>query len=64
MKHRSTGLVIGLAFIAAFIASVMLHSMTAAVIVLLSAVTVAFVLGIAWMRTTTHRVRDKPRSAP
>jgi hypothetical protein len=31
----------------------------AAVIVLLSAITVAFVVGIAWMRTSPHRVRKE-----
>jgi len=32
------------------------------VIVLLSGSTVAYVVGIAWMRTSTHRVRGKEQS--
>lgn len=47
------------AFVAAFIASIAFHSLVAAVIVLLSGVTVAFVVGIAWMRTAPPRVRGK-----
>ena len=46
-------------FVAAFIASVAFHSVVAAVTVLLSAVTVAFIVGIAWMRTAPDRVRGK-----
>ena len=48
---------IAIAFVAAFVASIALHSVVASVIVLLCGVTVAYVTGIAWMRTSTHRVR-------
>ena len=48
-----------MAFVAAFIASVAFHSVVAAVIVLLSGITVAFVVGIAWMRTAANRVPEK-----
>ncbi|MEO8903159.1 MAG: hypothetical protein ABI488_13640 [Polyangiaceae bacterium] len=64
MKRPFTAILIALGFIAAFIASVMLHSLTASVIVVFSAVTVAFVIAIAWMRTTAHRARSKPGSVP
>ena len=47
------------AFVAAFVTSIAFHSVVAAVSVLLLAVTVSYVVGIAWMRTSTHRVRDK-----
>ncbi|MET0793839.1 MAG: hypothetical protein ABW061_20135 [Polyangiaceae bacterium] len=66
MNHQAKGALIAIAFVAAFIASIALHSVVAAVIVLLSGVTVAYVVGIAWMRTSTHRmrVRGKERSLP
>ncbi len=57
MNHQAKGAVIAIAFVAAFVASIALHSVVASVIVLLSGVTVAYVTGIAWMRTSTHRVR-------
>lgn len=53
------------AFVLAFVVSLALHSVIAAVSVLLSAVVVSFVLGISWMRTTqTPRVRNKKASVP
>ena len=64
MNRQIKGAAIAFAFVAAFIASVALHSVVAAVSVLLSGITVAYVVGIAWMRTSTHRVRDKQRSLP
>jgi len=66
MNHQVKGALIAFAFIAAFIASVALHSVVASVIVLLSGITVAYVTGIAWMRTSsgTNRVRGKQRSLP
>jgi len=64
MNRQAKGAALAFAFVAAFIASVALHSVVAAVIVLLSAVTVAYVVGIAWMRTATHRPRDKQQSLP
>ena len=57
MNHQAKGAVIAIAFVAAFIASIAFHSIVASVIVLLSGVTVAYVVGISWMRTSTHRVR-------
>ena len=59
MNRQAKGAVIALAFVAAFIASIAFHSVVAGVIVLLSGVTVAFVVGIAWMRTSPQRVRGK-----
>ncbi|MEI9938926.1 MAG: hypothetical protein WDO69_17045 [Pseudomonadota bacterium] len=59
MNRQAKGAAIAIAFVAAFIASIAFHSVVAAVIVLLSGVTVAYVVGIAWMRTSTHRVRAK-----
>jgi len=59
MNRQAKGAAIALAFVAAFVASLVFHSFVAAVIVLLSGVTVAYVVGIAWMRTSTHRVRGK-----
>ena len=64
MKRQLKGALIALAFVAAFIVSVVAHSVVAAVIVLLCAVTVAYVMGIAWMRVSTHRMRGKQRSLP
>jgi len=62
MTRQALGATIALAFVAAFIASVAFHSVVAAVSVLLVGVTVAFVVGIAWMRTAPNRVRGKRES--
>jgi hypothetical protein len=59
MNRQAKGAALAFAFVAAFIASVAFHSVVAAVIVLLSGITIAYVVGIAWMRTSTHRVRGK-----
>ena len=59
MKRQALGAVIAMAFVAAFIASVALHSVVAAISVLLSGVTVAFIVAIAWMRTAPSRVGTK-----
>jgi len=59
MTRQTLGAAIAIAFVAAFIASIAFHSVVASVIVLLSAVTVAYIVGIAWMRTSTHRTRGK-----
>jgi biotin transporter BioY len=66
MNHQAKGAVIAVAFVAAFIASIALHSVVASVVVLLSGVTVAYVTGIAWMRTSggPNRIRGKQRSLP
>ncbi len=64
MTRQAKGAVIALLFVAAFIASVAFHSVVAAVIVLLSGITVAYIVGIAWMRTSTHRVRSKQQGSP
>jgi hypothetical protein len=62
MNRQAKGAAIAIALVAAFIASVAFHSVVAAVVVLLSGVTIAFIVGIAWMRTSTHRIRDKESS--
>jgi hypothetical protein len=59
MNRQAKGAAIAFAFVAAFIASIAFHSVVASVIVLLSGVTIAFVVGIAWMRTSTNRVPTK-----
>jgi len=64
MNRQAKGAALAFAFVAAFITSVVLHSVVAAVIVLLSGITVAYIVGIAWMRTSTHRIRSKQRSLP
>jgi hypothetical protein len=64
MSRQFKGAAIAIAFVAAFIASIAFHSLIASVIVLLTGVTVSYVLAISWMRTSTHRLRDKPRSIP
>jgi len=52
------------AFIVAFVVSILLHSMVAAVTIVLATIGVAFVLAISWMRTApTHRVRSKESRA-
>lgn len=55
---------LAIAFVAAFITSVAFHSLIAAVIVLLTGVTVTYVVSIATMRTSPRRVRDKEQSSP
>ncbi|HYQ30622.1 MAG TPA: hypothetical protein VER04_25500 [Polyangiaceae bacterium] len=59
MNRQAKGAVIALVFVAAFIASIAFHSVVAALVVLLSGVTIAFVVGIAWMRTSPHGARGK-----
>lgn len=59
MKRQALGAAIAVLFVAAFIASIAFHSVVAAVVVLLSGVTVAYIVGIAWMRTSPHRGREK-----
>jgi len=61
MNRQAKGAAIALTFVAAFIASIAFHSVVAAVAVLLTGITVAFVIGIAWMRTSPHGVRGKQR---
>lgn len=67
-KHRMSrqlkGALLALSFVAAFIVSIVFHSVVGAVIVLLSAISVSYVIGIAWMRTNTHRNRGKQQSLP
>lgn len=62
MNRQALGATIALAFVAAFIVSVAFHSVVAAVSVLLTGITIAFVVGIAWMRTAPNRVREKRQS--
>ena len=53
------------AFVLAFIVALALHSLVAAVIVLLATLVVSFVLGISWMRTVPpRRARRKETSTP
>ena len=59
MKRQAIGAAIAMVFVAAFVISIAFHSVVASVIVLLSGVTIAFVVGIAWMRTAPQRVSDK-----
>ena len=59
MTRQWKGAALALAFVAAFMVSIAFHSVVAAVVVLLSAVTISYVVGIAWMRTSTHRMRPK-----
>ena len=58
MNRQAQGALIAFAFVTAFVISVALHSVVAAVTVLLAAVTVAYVVSIAWMRTAPGK-RDK-----
>jgi hypothetical protein len=64
MTRQWKGAALALAFVAAFVLSVAFHSVVASVIVLLAAVSVSYVVGIAWMRTSTHRERGKQPSLP
>lgn len=59
MKRQAIGAVIAMVFVAAFVISIAFHSVVASVIVLLSGITIAFVVGIAWMRTAPQRVGSK-----
>ena len=62
MSHQAKGAAICIAFVLAFIASVVMHSVVLSIIVLLSTLTVAYVVGIAWMRTA--RTAPKGPEAP
>jgi hypothetical protein len=62
MSRQWKGAALAIAFVAAFVVSVAFHSVIAAVIVLLTGVTVSYVVSIAMMRTSTHRVRGKEHS--
>ncbi len=62
MSRQFKGALLAMSFVAAFIVSIAFHSIVASVIVLLCAITVSYVIGIAWMRTSTHRARDKQHS--
>ena len=64
MTRQWKGAALAVAFVAAFVASIAIHSLVASVIVLMSAVTVSYVIGIAWMRTAPQRGRSKPHSVP
>ncbi len=64
MARQWKGAALAVAFVAAFVASIAIHSLVASVIVLMSAVTVSYVVGIAWMRTGAQRGRDKQHSLP
>lgn len=59
MTRQWKGAALAVAFVTAFLLSIAFHSIVAAVIVLLCGITVAYVMGIAWMRTSTHRERGK-----
>jgi hypothetical protein len=62
MNRQWKGAALAICFVAAFVASIAFHSIVAAVIVLLSAISVTYVISIAWMRTSTHRERGKQHS--
>jgi hypothetical protein len=62
MTRQWKGAALVISFVAAFVLSIALHSVVAAVIVLLSAIPVSYVISIAWMRTSTHRERGKQES--
>ena len=64
MTRQFKAALLAMSVVAAFVASLALHSVLASVIVLLSGITISYVLGIAWLRTSTHRVRGKQRSVP
>ena len=64
MTRQWKGAALAIAFVAAFVASIAFHSLVASVIVLMSAVTVSYVVGIAWMRTSAQRGRSKQHSLP
>lgn len=59
MNRQWKGAALAICFVAAFVASIAFRSVVAAVIVLLSAISVTYVISIAWMRTSTHRERGK-----
>ena len=62
MSRQVKGALLGVVFLAAFIISVALHSVIASAIVLFTALSVTFIVGISWMRTTPNRVRGKESS--
>ncbi|HEY2405412.1 MAG TPA: hypothetical protein VGI10_05405 [Polyangiaceae bacterium] len=57
-KRQWLGALVALAIVSGFVAALALHLFTIAVCILLGAVTVAYVLSIAWMRTRPSR-RDR-----
>jgi biotin transporter BioY len=64
MTRQWKGAALAVAFVAAFLISIAFHSVVAAVVVLLCGITVSYVMGIAWMRTSTHRDRRKQQGVP
>jgi len=64
MNRQAKGAALALALVIAFVTSLALHSAVAAVGVLLVAITLTYVISIAWMPTKTHRVRGKQHSLP
>lgn len=62
MSRQAKGALLGVVFLAAFIISFALHSVTASAIVLFTALSVTFVVGISWMRTSPTRERGKEES--
>ena len=59
MSRRTKGVIFGFIWVAAVIASIVLHSIVAFAIVLFAGLTAAYVVGIAWMRTTPDRVKRR-----
>jgi hypothetical protein len=64
MSRQWKGAALAVTFVAAFVVSIALHSLIAAVIVLLSGITVSYVVAIALMRTSAHRARTKSQGLP
>ena len=63
--HWKAVLALAAGFVVAFIAALALHSLVAALVLLLSALAIAYVLGISGMRTAPPRqMRRKQASLP
>ncbi|HWZ92013.1 MAG TPA: hypothetical protein VNW92_24280 [Polyangiaceae bacterium] len=64
-RHWKAVLALASGFVVAFIVALALHSLVAALMLLLSALVIAYVLGISGMRTAPpRRMRRKQASLP
>jgi multisubunit Na+/H+ antiporter MnhG subunit len=61
-RHWRGGLIFGVIAVAAFVAALLMKFFAGAVAVLLGSIVVAYVVGIAWMRS--GRARNKQTTLP
>ena len=64
MTRQVKGGALAAVIVIAFVISLATHSFAALATVVFAALTVAYVVGIAWMRTSPNRLRRKRHSLP